>query len=196
MQPAVGSVALLVGLAGVAGSLILWTTVSYNEAFAYRGGFLLAALATSAVLFSVVTVQRSILAKALSWAPLRYVGRVSYGMYLWHFPLFTYLDGARVHVTGYPLFFVRVAATLVIASASYYLVELPIRRGNLFSSRSLHVLTPVSVAVTAVAAGSRDDRTIGGGRPRTRARRQARGTAGQGVGPRRLDRADLGHWPQ
>ncbi|HEY2213639.1 MAG TPA: acyltransferase, partial [Acidimicrobiales bacterium] len=143
--------ALLIGLAGVAGSLFLWTTVSYNEAFAYRGGFLLAALATSAVLFSVVTVQRSILARILTWAPLRYVGRVSYGMYLWHFPLFTYLDGSRVHLTGYPLFLVRVAATLVIASASYYLVELPIRRGHLFSSRALQVLTPVGVAVTAVA---------------------------------------------
>ncbi|HEY1830028.1 MAG TPA: acyltransferase family protein [Acidimicrobiales bacterium] len=143
--------ALLIGLGGVAGSLILWITVSYNDAFAYRGGFLLAALATSGVLFSVVTVQRSILARALTWTPLRYVGRISYGMYLWHFPLFTYLDGARVHVTGYPLFFVRVAATLVIATASYYLVELPIRRGNLFSRRSLQVLSPVAVSVTALA---------------------------------------------
>jgi peptidoglycan/LPS O-acetylase OafA/YrhL len=142
---------LLIGLAGAGGSLILWTTVSYNEAFAYRGGFLLAALATSAVLFSVVTVQRSILARALAWAPLRYVGRISYGMYLWHFPLFTYLDGARLHATGYPLFFVRVAATLTISAASYYLVELPIRRGLLFSTRALRVLTPMGVAVTALA---------------------------------------------
>jgi peptidoglycan/LPS O-acetylase OafA/YrhL len=142
---------LLVGLAGAAGSLILWTTVSYNDAFAYRGGFLLAALATSGVLLSVVTLQQSILAVALAWAPLRYVGRISYGMYLWHFPLFTYLNGARLHVTGWPLFSVRVTATLVIATASYYLVELPIRRGTLFSSRSLRVLTPIGVSVTVVA---------------------------------------------
>ena len=38
---------LAVGLAGVAVSAVLWTLVSYNEALAYRGGFLLAALATA-----------------------------------------------------------------------------------------------------------------------------------------------------
>ena len=79
--------------------------------FAYRGGFLLAALATSAVLFSVVCSQRSVLARCLSVAPLRYVGRISYGLYLWHFPLFIYLDHARTGLTGYPLFAVRVAVT-------------------------------------------------------------------------------------
>ena len=94
--------------------------VSYNDAFAYRGGFLLAALATSAVLFSVVCSQRSVLARCLSVAPLRYVGRISYGMYLWHFPLFIYLDHARTGLTGYPLFAVRVAATLVVATGSFY----------------------------------------------------------------------------
>jgi peptidoglycan/LPS O-acetylase OafA/YrhL len=149
--PSARRLALLIGLAGVAGSVTLWTTVSYNDAFAFRGGFLLAALATSAVLFSVVTVRRSVLTSALAWAPLRYVGRISYGMYLWHFPLFTYLDGARVDLTGWPLFLVRAAATVAIATASYYLVELPIRRGYFFSSRSLQVLTPVGVSVTALA---------------------------------------------
>jgi peptidoglycan/LPS O-acetylase OafA/YrhL len=149
--PGTRLMALLIGLAGVAGSVTLWITVSYNDPFAYRGGFLLAALSTSAVLFSVVTVQRSILARALTWSPLRYIGRISYGMYLWHYPLNAYLDSARVHLFGYPLFFVRVAATLVIATASSYLVELPIRRGTFFSSRSLRVLTPVGVAITAAA---------------------------------------------
>ena len=94
--------------------------VSYNEALAYRGGFLLAALATRAVLFSVVCSQRSVLARCLSVAPLRYVGRISYGMYLWHFPLFIYLDHARTGLTGYPLFAVRVAVTLVVATGSFY----------------------------------------------------------------------------
>ena len=95
---------LAVGLAGVGVSAVLWTLVSYNDAVAYRGGFFLAALATAAVLFSVVCSQRSVLARCLSVAPLRYVGRISYGMYLWHFPLFIYLDHARTGLTGYPLF--------------------------------------------------------------------------------------------
>ena len=121
---------LAVGLAGVAGCVALWTTINYNDPLAFRGGFFLAALATSAVLFSVVCSQRSVLAVALSFSPLRYVGRISYGLYLWHYPLFLYIDNARTGLTGYPLFVVRVAATLVIATASFYLMERPIRQRN------------------------------------------------------------------
>jgi peptidoglycan/LPS O-acetylase OafA/YrhL len=140
-----------VGVAGVAGSAALWTTVSYNEPFAFRGGFLLAALATAAVLFSVVSAQRSALARCLSVAPLRYIGRISYEMYLWHYPLFTYLDAARLGFGGLALFGVRVAVTVAVATASYYLVGRPIRRGALRSGWVLRVVTPATVALTAIA---------------------------------------------
>jgi peptidoglycan/LPS O-acetylase OafA/YrhL len=143
--------ALAVGLAGVAMSAVLWTAVSPNDALAYRGGFLLAALATTAVLFSVVCSQRSVLARCLSVAPLRYVGRISYGLYLWHFPLFIYLDHARTGLTGYPLFAVRVAATLVVATCSFYLIERPIRQGNLLRGWRSWAITPAVVVSTAVA---------------------------------------------
>jgi peptidoglycan/LPS O-acetylase OafA/YrhL len=143
--------ALGVGLVGVAASALLWTTISYNDQIAYRGGFLLAALATSAVLFSVVCSQRSVLARSLSVAPLRYVGRISYGMYLWHFPLFIYLDHARTGLLGYPLFAVRVAATLVVATASFYLIERPIRQGNLLRGWRSWAIAPAAVLATVVA---------------------------------------------
>jgi len=142
---------LVIGAAGVAGTATLWMAVSYNSAFAFRGGFLLAALATAAVLLCVVGAPRSVVARCLSWAPLRYIGRISYGMYLWHYPLFSYVDGARTGLTGYPLFGVRFAATAVIATASYYLVELPVRRGRLRSGWALRVLTPTAFAGTAAA---------------------------------------------
>lgn len=138
------------GVAGVIGCALLWTLVSENDAFAYRGGFLLAALGTSAVLCSVVCCQRSALARLLSLRPLRFVGRISYGLYLWHFPLMLYLDHARTGLGGYPLFAVRAAATGAIAVASYYLVERPVRRGTV-SGWQAWLLTPVSVAATSVA---------------------------------------------
>jgi peptidoglycan/LPS O-acetylase OafA/YrhL len=142
---------LAVGLAGVAMSAVLWTLVSSNDAFAYRGGFLLAALATTAVLFSVVCSQRSVLARSLSVAPLRYVGRISYGMYLWHFPLFIYLDHARTGLTGYPLFAVRVAVTLVVATGSFYVIERPIRQGTFLTGWRTWAITPVAVLGTVAA---------------------------------------------
>ena len=152
MQHAGGrAAALTVGLAGVAVSAVLWTFVSPNDALAYRGGFLLAALATTAVLFSVVCSQRSVLARSLSVRPLRYVGRISYGLYLWHFPLFIYLDHARTGLTGYSLFAVRALTTLMVATASFYLIERPIRQGSLLRGWRSWAITPAVVVTTAVA---------------------------------------------
>jgi peptidoglycan/LPS O-acetylase OafA/YrhL/lysophospholipase L1-like esterase len=142
---------LAVGLAGVAGSVVLWTTITYNDPLAFRGGFFVAALATAAVLFSVVCSQRSVLAAALSFSPLRYVGRISYGLYLWHYPLFLYIDHARTGLTGYALFAVRVAATLVIATASFYLVERPIRQRSFLKGWTVWVATPVAAVAVVVA---------------------------------------------
>ena len=67
--PAVGGSLLLLvalGLVGVAGSVVLYKTVNSSEAFAYRGGFLVASLAASGVLLSVVCVPHSVLARVLS----------------------------------------------------------------------------------------------------------------------------------
>jgi peptidoglycan/LPS O-acetylase OafA/YrhL len=139
-----------VGLAGVAGTAVLWTQVSYNDPFAFRGGFLLAALATAAVLFSVIASPRSALVRCLSFGPLRYIGRISYEMYLWHYPLFTYVDEARVGFGGLALFAVRSGATVAVATVSYYLVGQPIRRGALPAGWALRLATPAAVVVTAL----------------------------------------------
>ena len=144
-------IVLGVGLAGVAGSALLWTMVTYNDSFAYRGGFLLAALATSCVLFSVACSQHSVLARCLSFAPLRYVGRISYGLYLWHFPMFLYLDNARTGLTGFSLFAVRVAATLTVATVSFYLVERPVRQKTFLKGWRAWLATPVAVLAVVVA---------------------------------------------
>ena len=142
---------LLVGLLGAGGSVALWLAVSANDAFAYRGGFLLAALTTAAVIASVVCVQRSVLARCLSVAPVRYLGRISYGMYLWHFPLFLYLDGSRTGLVGLALFALRFVATLVMATLSFYLVERPVRQGTFLSGWKVWVATPAAMAAAAAA---------------------------------------------
>jgi len=142
---------LTLGVAGVIVSAVLWTTVSSNDPLAYRGGFLLASLATSAVLLSVVCVQRSLLASVLSFAPLRYVGQISYGMYLWHFPLFLYLDNARTGLTGYPLFAVRVATTLAVATVSFHTLERPIRQRTFLRGWRAWLATPVAVVAVTVS---------------------------------------------
>ena len=83
-----------IGVAGIAGTAVLCITVHSDQAFAYRGGFFLAAIAASAVLLSVSCAQSSPVAKVLSFTVFTYVGRISYSTYLWHFPLFIFINHA------------------------------------------------------------------------------------------------------
>ncbi len=141
----------LLGAAGVLLEAALWWRVSYDNPFLWQGGFLLADVGTAAVLVSVVGLPRGVLARGLAAAPLRYMGRISYGMYLWHFPLFLLFDEARVGTSGYALFAVRLAITVVVATASFFLVEQPIRRGTLVRRWRAWVGTPAAVgAVVAL----------------------------------------------
>ena len=148
------SVRLLVtaaGLAGAAGVAWCWLRVSGESSVLYRGGFLGVALATAAVVGAVTSLPRSVLARALALPPLRYLGRISYGVYLYHWPLFLVLTHSRVGLSGWPLVGVRLAATLAAAVLSFHLIETPIRQGRLrMRLPRPRVLAPAT-AVTAVA---------------------------------------------
>ena len=97
--------------------------------FAYRGGFLLSALSAAALITGAVCVAGGPVATVLSLRPLVWMGTVSYGAYLWHFPVSIELDTARTGLGGLSLLAVRVAATFALAAASYYLVERPVMEG-------------------------------------------------------------------
>jgi peptidoglycan/LPS O-acetylase OafA/YrhL len=119
---------------GVAAAVALgwqWTHVGQGR-FAFEGGFLVGALLTAVVLASVACAPKGPLAVVLSWPVLTYLGTISYGMYLWYFPIFQVVDEARTHRTGLSLFALRVAVDIAVATASYFLIEQPVRRGALF----------------------------------------------------------------
>lgn len=141
------------GVLGAAALCFLWTHVASSNRFAYQGGFLCVAVCTGAVLLSVTAVPRGPLARLLGLRPVAFVGLISYGMYLWYFPIFAVVDGAHTGLRGWPLFGVRVAAVLAAATVSYYLVEVPLRTGRLLrvDARSWPGrLRPVVAGITTI----------------------------------------------
>ena len=121
--------AALLGLAVLVG---VATTTSFRSDWLYTGGFLLIAVLTGVIVLTL-TGRDSVVTRALSLKWLRTLGLVSYGLYLWHWPVKVFVTGQRLHLpddtTGrIALFLIRVAITAAATAVSWYLIEQPFRR--------------------------------------------------------------------
>jgi peptidoglycan/LPS O-acetylase OafA/YrhL len=149
-RPGFTRFAAVAGLLGVAGTAALWTTVQETSVLAFSGGFLLASLAAGGVVLACAVAPRSLAVRFLELPPLPQLGRISYGMYLWYWPVLLVMSGQRLHWGVYPLFLAHVGITVAIAALSYQFVEMPIRRGALKRWRSW-VAAPIGAAAAISA---------------------------------------------
>ena len=114
--------------------------------WAYEGGLPLFALVSVALIAGLQMPSRT--RRAMSWVPLVALGKVSYGVYLVHWPVFVVLDEQRLGVNGWSLVIVRLTVTGVIAVAMFFVLERPIRQ----SQRAVRPIVAAGLAVVAMCA--------------------------------------------
>jgi len=159
--PVLMAAAAAAGVVGAVGLGVAMVGATGSGPFVYRGGFALVAVATAGVLLAAVAPATSWWANPvgalLSVAPLRWLGLVSYGVYLLHWPVQLALTPATTPWSGWTLLAVRSAVTLLLATASLMLVERPVRTGVLAPLvRRPAVAAAALVAVSGVLlAGTR-----------------------------------------
>jgi peptidoglycan/LPS O-acetylase OafA/YrhL len=135
------------GLVGAVGVLVMWRSVPETSALTFHGGFALLAVATAGVIACVTLLAGHPVARLLSLPPLPYLGKISYGMYLWYWPVLLVMTSGRTHLQGVALLAARLAVIVAVAALSFHLVETPIHRGRLAGWRSLVVVPVVALAV-------------------------------------------------
>jgi len=123
-------VADMLAVAGVVGLVLLMTQLDDRSGVLYRGGFLGAALLSAFVVLAA-TQPAGVVSKVLSAPPLVAIGRLSYGIYLFHWPVFLWLSPARTGLPPLSLFALRCGVTTALAAVSYVLVERPVRLSRL-----------------------------------------------------------------
>jgi len=141
----------VLGWMGYAAFALLLVVTDPNDEWIFRGGFMLFSLISAFVVFAHAGPDTTRLNRMIGWLPILWLGSLTYGLYLWQWPVFIVLDEARTGIGGVPLFALQFTVTLALSAASYYLVETPIRRSSFaFRSGARSAYAIVGAAVTVV----------------------------------------------
>ncbi len=162
----------VVGLAVLVWAFLQWhflvdgVSALHGYDLLFRGGLLVVDVATLLVIVAVSHPASMLGRRVLSTPVLVWLGKRSYGLYLWHWPVFqltrpwgdgSLLDPSSPDVrwSWFPALLLRLAITIAITEVSYRLVEMPVRRGLGFrSSRVLAGVGAFAMLVTVMPTSS------------------------------------------
>ena len=124
-----GTIALNVaGFAALGFLTYILLTLGEYDVFLYRGGFLVVSILT-AIVIAVTVHPQGALNPVLGNSLLVWIGKRSYGLYLYHWPVFVLMrPGIDVPWSRWPTLVAQIMVTLAITEASYRWIEQPIRR--------------------------------------------------------------------
>lgn len=142
---------------GFFGVLVALVALPDSSPLYYRGGALVVSLAVAGTIWLVEVMPRGVLGRVLGQGVLAWIGKISYGLYLWHWPIILFVPtllvwvygGRGMAMTQQPVLRLglTVALTLIFTVVSYYAIERPIRHGSLGRG-----LTPAAVAMASAGA--------------------------------------------
>lgn len=140
---------VVAGPPALAAVLALWVFTDRSSPWLYEGGLALHALPVVVVI--AAAVHEGPVARLLAFTPLRALGRISYGVYLFHWPVFLWIGPGGGGRNAAAALVARLSITLALATASYLWLEQPIRSGRRLTGWQPVVAVPVAAVVVAGA---------------------------------------------
>jgi peptidoglycan/LPS O-acetylase OafA/YrhL len=116
----------------IVGIIAIALGLSEGAPLTEHGGLALVAVLAALAIAGAVISPTSPVSVALDWHPLRWIGERSYGLYLWHWPVWVLVTAALPPLSpsagGWLIAAIALAITVAAALMSYRFVEQPIHR--------------------------------------------------------------------
>ncbi|MGJ8639119.1 MAG: acyltransferase family protein [Opitutaceae bacterium] len=134
----------LLGMVGLSMIIVAYFTINQQTPFPGVAA-LLPTLGTALVIFSGAGSQTKV-SKLLSWSPLTFIGKISYSLYLWHWPLITIYK----HYTIFPITVTEklglLITSIILAVLSWRFVEQPFRNKHRIPAKMVGVLSIAGIS--------------------------------------------------
>lgn len=177
-QPALREAAAAIGLL-----LIAWSVLTYSRTTPFPGMAALAPCLGAALVIHAGADQPTFVGRVLAWRPVVFVGLISYALYLWHWPIIVFAKELLGDQLRYREIAVCIILSVALATASWLLLERPIRRRIILPTRKALFATGGACLASAAVIGAI---LVGSGGMAWRyppAARTILATTGQGGGP-------------
>ena len=125
---------------GLLGVVIGTLTTGGPPWWVWDGGLVALAVCATLLIVGSVRAPDGVVGRALTLRPLRWLGIISYSLYLWHWPVIVLMTTDTTGLAGWVLLVARLGTMLAVSCASFYLIERPLRRADWSAlGRSLHI---------------------------------------------------------
>ncbi|MDF1756032.1 MAG: acyltransferase family protein [Verrucomicrobiales bacterium] len=115
--------------------LILWAVFFYSSSTPFPGVAALAPCLGTALLINFNTGTPTSIGRLLSLKPVVYIGKISYSLYLWHWPLIVFVKYLSMSEVTQTKLVVTLLASFILAVLSWKYVETPFRKKSIFGTR-------------------------------------------------------------
>ncbi len=124
-----GAIIAIIGIIGLLAATIATITVGQDSPWLYKGGLTAFSLVSVALITAAITPVGPVRA-ILTSRPMRALGLISYGVYLYHWPIFLWLSPDNTGLSNTALFIPRIALSIALATLSYRFLETPVKTGK------------------------------------------------------------------
>ena len=140
------------GLLGVL--MIGYSIINYTESTPFPGLSAIAPVLGTALIIYSGMVGKSLIGRALSISPLVFIGKISYSLYLWHWPLIIFAKYYLIRPMTGPELFIVFLVILVVSTLSWRFIETPFRSKNFLSTKQIYAFAASVVMIILVAAST------------------------------------------